>query len=172
MWCTVVCKPGRNVALFICISSVMEDVCFVACQELYGIQENKDAVVILLCVVMSVQLGYGKRRSGQRLELCAVCSYLGWMSGWKRLLLMRALDTSFITCLLQGKLDALVKVIVIGVVATLEIQEWDAFKGQYSTILMPSCDNKSLRWDKLLLSIVPQYSLFMPCCCQSPISIK
>jgi len=58
---------------------------------------------------------------------------------------MRALDTSFITCLLQGKLDALVKVIVIGVVATLEIQEWDAFKGQYSTILMPSCDNKSLR---------------------------
>lgn len=54
---------------------------FVACKESYDIQENKDAVVMLLCAVMSVQLSPGKRRSVQRLELCAVCSYLGWMSG-------------------------------------------------------------------------------------------
>jgi len=33
-------------------------------------------------------------------------------------------------CLLLGKLDASEKVIVIGMVATVEIPEWEAFRGQ------------------------------------------
>lgn len=46
-----------------------------------GTHENKDAVVMLLCAVMSGQLGHGKRTYGQRLEQCAAYSYFGWMDG-------------------------------------------------------------------------------------------
>lgn len=46
---------------------------------MYGTPENKGAVVMLLCAVMSGQLGHGKRRYGQRLEQCAACFYFGWM---------------------------------------------------------------------------------------------
>ena len=46
---------------------------------MYGTRENKDAVVMLLCAVMSGQRGHGERRYGQRLEECAACSYFEWM---------------------------------------------------------------------------------------------
>ena len=46
---------------------------------MYGTHENKDAVVMLLCGVMSGQPGHGKRRYGRRLEQCAACSDFGWM---------------------------------------------------------------------------------------------
>lgn len=98
---------------------------------MYGTHENKDAVVMLSCAVMSGQLGHGKRRYGQRLEQC---SYFGWMDGqMKKVVNERASGLSlFSTCLLLGKLDASEKVIVIGIAATVEIPEWEAFRGQYN----------------------------------------
>lgn len=101
---------------------------------MYGTDENKDAVVMLLCAVMSGQLGHGKRRYGQWLEPCAACSCFGWMDGqMKKVVNERASGLSlFSTCLLLGKLGASEKVIVIGVVATWEIPEWEAFRGKHN----------------------------------------
>lgn len=77
-------------------------------------------------------MGRGNLGKGWNCVLCA--PFLdGWVDGWVKRLLMRALGLSlFSVCLLLGKFDALAKVIVIGVVATVEIPEWEAFKGQYN----------------------------------------
>lgn len=57
----------------------------------------------------------------------------GWMDGrMKKAVNERASGLSlFSMCLLLGKLDASEKVIVIGIVATVEIPEWEAFRVQY-----------------------------------------
>ena len=68
------------------------------------------------------------------------------------------------TCLLLGKLDASEKVIVIGIVATVEIPEWEAFGGQYDIDAKLRKRRSTLRLDKWLLFVAPQYSLFLPCC--------
>lgn len=100
---------------------------------MYGICENRDAVVVFLYAVMSGQLGYGKRRNGYRLEQCAACSYFGWVDGQMKKVNESASGFSlFSMCLLLGKLDASEKVIVIGIVATVEIPAWETSRGQHN----------------------------------------
>lgn len=99
---------------------------------MYGTCENK-CVVVLLCAVMSGQLGPGKGRCGQRLERCAACFYFGWMNGqMKKVVNERTSGLLFGTCLLLGALGASETVTVIDIVATMKIQMWKALRGQYN----------------------------------------
>lgn len=89
---------------------------------------------MLLCAVTSGQLGHGKRRYGQRLQQCAACSCFGCMDRqMKKVVNERSSGLSlFSMCLLLGKLGASENVVVISIVATVQIPEWEAFIGQYN----------------------------------------